>query len=124
MRSSALDWRVLAFTLAVSIGTGVLFGLIPALQASRADLSVDAERERRPVAARGFRQNKTRSVLVVVEVALALVLLVGSALLVRTSLALRTVDPGFDAARRADDADVDERPALSSKARRRRAGGP
>jgi putative ABC transport system permease protein len=90
-----LDWRVLAFTLIVSIGTGVLFGLIPALQSSRADLSVTLK-ESSGRSGTGFRQNKARSILVVIEVALALVLLVGSALLIRTSLALATVDPGFD----------------------------
>ena len=90
-----LDWRVLAFTLAVSIGTGVLFGLIPALQASRADLS-GTLKESSSRAGTGFRQNKARSMLVVTEVALALILLVGSALLVRTAVALRAVNPGFD----------------------------
>jgi putative ABC transport system permease protein len=91
----SLDWRVLAFTLLVSLGTGILFGLIPALHASRADLS-GTLKESGGRAGTGFRQNKTRSILVVAEVALALVLLVGSALLVRTAVALRTVDPGFD----------------------------
>jgi putative ABC transport system permease protein len=90
-----VDWRVLAFTFAVSIGTGILFGLIPALQGSRADLS-STLKESGGRSGTGFRQNKARSVLVVIEVALALILLVGSALLIRTSLALRSVDPGFD----------------------------
>ena len=91
----SLDWRVLIFTLAVSIATGVIFGLIPALHASRTDLS-GTLKESSGRSGTGFRQNKTRSVLVVAEVALALVLLVGSALLVRTAVALRTVEPGFD----------------------------
>jgi predicted permease len=90
------DWRVLAFTLAVAVATGILFGLIPALHASRADLS-STLKESSGRSGTGFRQNKTRSVLVVAEVALALILLVGAALLVRTAVALRTVDPGFDA---------------------------
>jgi putative ABC transport system permease protein len=90
-----IDWRVLAFTFAVSIGTGILFGLIPALQGSRADLS-STLKESGGRSGTGFRQNKARSVLVVIEVALALILLIGSALLIRTSLALRSVDPGFD----------------------------
>ena len=90
-----LDWRVLAFTLAVSVGTGVLFGLIPALQGSRADLSVTLK-ESGARSGTGVRQNKTRSALVVGEVALAVILLVGSALLIRTAIALRLVDPGFD----------------------------
>ncbi|HTB20921.1 MAG TPA: ABC transporter permease [Bryobacteraceae bacterium] len=90
------DWRVLGFTLLISIGTGILFGLIPALQSSRTDLSATLK-ETGSRSGTGFRQNKTRSVLVIAEVALALVLLVGSALLIRTSLALGTVEPGFDA---------------------------
>src|SRR5215211_6105191 len=91
-----VDWRVLAFTIALSIATGILFGLIPALHASRADLSTTLK-EGGGRSGSGFRQNKTRAVLVVLEVAIALVLLIGSALLVRTAVALRTVDPGFDA---------------------------
>ncbi len=90
-----VDWRVLLFTLCVSIGTGILFGLIPALQTSRADLSATLK-ESSGRSGTGFRQNKARSILVVIEVALALILLVGSALLIRTSLALASVDPGFD----------------------------
>jgi putative ABC transport system permease protein len=90
-----LDWRVLVFTLVVSLGTGVLFGLIPALQGSRADLGMTLK-ESGARAGSGVRQNKTRSVLVVAEVALAVILVVGSALLIRTSIALRFVDPGFD----------------------------
>jgi putative ABC transport system permease protein len=91
-----VDWRVLAFTIALSVATGILFGLIPALHASRADLSTTLK-EGGGRSGSGFRQNKTRAVLVVLEVAVALVLLIGSALLVRTAVALRTVDPGFDA---------------------------
>ena len=82
-----LDWRVLAFTLVLSLGTGILFGLIPALQGSRADLSATLK-ESSGRSGTGFRQNKARSVLVVAEVALALVLLIGSALLIRTAVAL------------------------------------
>src|SRR5436190_8083515 len=90
-----VDWRVLVFTIAVSLGTGIVFGLIPALQGSRADLGLTLK-ESGARSGTGVRQNKTRSVLVIVEVALAVVLLVGSALLIRTSVALRSVDPGFD----------------------------
>jgi predicted permease len=91
-----LDWRVLGFAFLVSLGTGVLFGLIPALHSSKADLTA-ALKESSGRSGTGFRQNKVRSILVVTEVALALVLLVGSALLIRTSTALSRVDPGFDA---------------------------
>ena len=90
-----VDWRVVGFTLLVSLGTGILFGLFPALQGSRTDLSVSLK-ESSGRSGTGFRQNKARSLLVVTEVALALVLLVGSALLIRTSVALAGVDPGFD----------------------------
>jgi predicted permease len=90
----SVDWRVVAFTMAVSVATGLVFGLFPALQASRADLNLTLK-ESSSRSGSGFRQNKARSVLVVVEVALALVLLVGSALLIRSFIALRAVNPGF-----------------------------
>jgi predicted permease len=91
-----LDWRVLAFTLAVSVATGVIFGLIPALQSSKTDLTTTLK-ESSGRSGTGLRQNKMRAVLVVTEVALALVLLIGSALLIRTAMSLAHVDPGFDA---------------------------
>jgi putative ABC transport system permease protein len=90
-----LDWRVLLFTLGVSLGTGLLFGLIPALQGSRTDLGLTIK-ESGSRSGTGARHNVTRSILVVTEVALALVLLIGSALLIRTMVALRSVDPGYD----------------------------
>ena len=88
-------WRVLAFTLAVSLLTGIVFGLFPAFTASRTDLN-SALKEGSNRSGTGFRQGKVRSLLVVSEVSLALVLLIGSALLIRTFLALRGVGPGFD----------------------------
>jgi putative ABC transport system permease protein len=91
-----LDWRVLAFTLVLSLGTGLLFGLIPALQSSRADVLGTLKESGGRTGSGGFRHNKTRSLLVVTEVALALTLLIGSALLIRTAMALGHVDPGFD----------------------------
>src|SRR5262249_8451064 len=72
-----------------------IFGLIPALQSSKTDLTTTLK-ETSGRSGSGFRQNKVRSVLVVAEVALALVLLLGSALLIRTAMALGRVDPGFD----------------------------
>jgi len=90
-----LDWRVLAFTLGVSLLTGIVFGLVPALSASRADLNLTLK-ESGQRSGGGLRQNKARSILVVVEMALALVLLVGAALLLRTFMILRRVNPGFD----------------------------
>jgi putative ABC transport system permease protein len=93
--SSVLDWRVLAFTALTSILTGVLFGLLPAWQASRADLTT-ALKEASGRTGTGFRQNKTRALLVMGQMALAIVLLIGAALLIRSSIALQAVRPGFD----------------------------
>ncbi len=90
-----LDWRVLAFTMGIALVTAVLFGLIPALQASRADLAATLK-ESSSRSGSGFRQNKARTLLVISEVALAVVLVIGAALLIRTSLALASVRPGFD----------------------------
>ena len=94
LSAAGLDWRLLMFTLLVSIATGLLFGVVPALQATRGDVS-DGLREgsRGSVASR--RANRTRGVLVVLEVALAVVLLVGALLLVRTFVRLLSVDAGF-----------------------------
>ena len=89
-----MDWRMLVFTLVLSILTGILFGLIPAIHASRIDLNITLK-ESGSRSGSGFRQNKARAILVVTEMALALILLVGSALLIRTYIALRNVQPGF-----------------------------
>jgi predicted permease len=91
-----IDWRVLAFTVLVSLITGLIFGLFPALHASHADLSTTLK-ESGGRSGGSFRQNKARALLVVSEIGLALVLLVGAALLIRTFVALRAVRPGFDA---------------------------
>ncbi|MFP5248760.1 MAG: FtsX-like permease family protein, partial [Acidobacteriota bacterium] len=91
-----IDWRVMAFTLGVSLLTGVLFGLFPAIGASRPDLNTTLK-EGSNRSGTGFRQGKARSLLVISEVSLAVVLLAGAALLIRTYVALRNVDPGFDA---------------------------
>ena len=96
-----VDWRVLAFTAIVSLLTGIAFGLFPALRASRADLTTTLK-ESVGLSGGGVRHifhHRTRSVLVVSEMALALVLLVGAALFIRTFVALREVKPGFDATR-------------------------
>ena len=89
------DWRVVAFTVFVSLVTGVLFGLVPALGASRTDLTA-ALKENTSRFGGGRRQNRIRSVLTVSEVALALVLLMGAALLIRSYVALRLIQPGFE----------------------------
>ncbi len=90
------DWRVFAFTAAAAIVTAILFGLIPAIQASRVDLS-GTLKESGGRGGSSFRHNKARTLLVVSEIALALILVIGAALLIRTSLALAAVKPGFDA---------------------------
>jgi putative ABC transport system permease protein len=91
-----LDWRILVFTLLATTFTGILFGLLPALTASRDDFGA-ALKESGAHSGSGLGQSKARSILVVTEVALSLVLLAGAALLIRTFMALRAVHPGFDA---------------------------
>jgi putative ABC transport system permease protein len=90
-----IDWRVLGFALAVSLLTGIVFGLFPALQGSRVDLN-SVLKDSSGRFGTGMRQNKARSALVVSEVGLAVVLMVGSALLIRTFVELYKVEPGFD----------------------------
>ncbi len=92
-----VDVRVLGFTLALSALTGVLFGLAPALQASRPDL-VPALKDETVSLDRG-RRFSLRSLLVVAQVALSLVLLVGAGLFLRSVGHARAIDPGFDAER-------------------------
>jgi putative ABC transport system permease protein len=90
-----LDWRVLGFTLLVSLLTGVLFGLFPAFSVSRTDLN-STLKDSSNRAGTGIRHGRVRAVLVISEVLLAVVLLIGSALLIRTFVALHAVNPGFD----------------------------
>jgi predicted permease len=91
----ALDWRVAAFTIGVSLLTGLLFGLFPALHTSKPDL-VSTLKEASSRSGTGVRHARIRSGLVVAEMALALVLLVGATLLIRSFVGLRSVDPGLD----------------------------
>ncbi|HEY1262178.1 MAG TPA: ABC transporter permease [Terriglobales bacterium] len=90
-----VDVPVLAFTLGVSVLTGILAGLIPALRASRSNLN-DALKQGLGRTDADSGGNRTRSVLVVCEVALSLVLLIGAGLMVRSLARLRSVDPGLD----------------------------
>jgi putative ABC transport system permease protein len=91
----ALDGRVLGFTAAIAVLTGILFGLAPAIHMAKTDL-MSALREGSRGNALGFRRNRLRSVLVMGEVALALVLLSGAGLLMRSFYQLQSMDPGFD----------------------------
>jgi predicted permease len=89
----ALDGRVLLFTLAISIGTSLLFGMLPALAIFRMDPA--AVLGQRTVA--GSRGSRARQVLIASEVALTVILLAGSGLLIRSLIHLQNLPPGFDA---------------------------
>jgi putative ABC transport system permease protein len=91
-----MDLRVLAFTFAISVISGILFGLTPALQLSRPNLAGVLSDEGRGSAGNRGR-NRARSILVAAQVALSMVLLIGCGLLIRSFVHLRSVDPGFDA---------------------------
>ncbi len=92
---STFNWPVLAFTLAVALATGVLFGLFPALQISKLDVNANLK-EASGRSGTGLRHNRARGVLVAAEMALAVILLAGAALMIRTFVGLRSAQPGFD----------------------------
>ena len=89
----ALDWRVVAFTLAVAALTGLIFGLAPALQAARGDVRSALQAGGR--GASGSALERMRGVLVAAQIAFALVLLIGAGLLIKSFARLQDVDPGF-----------------------------
>ena len=91
----SLDLNILLFTLAISVLTGILFGLVPAITASRPNLAATLN-ENGSRSGTGLRSGKLRSTLVVSEVALALILVIGAALLIRTFQKIESVDPGFE----------------------------
>jgi putative ABC transport system permease protein len=90
-----VDATVLGFTVVLSLASGLLFGLAPALAASSIDLNEALKDGGRT--GRGVREGRTRQAFVVVEIALALMLLVGAGLLIRSFARLLDADPGFDA---------------------------
>ena len=98
LAETSIDARVFLFALGVSALTGVLFGLAPALQASKTDLSVSLKDGGRSGSA-GAARNRMRAALVVAEVALSLVVLVCAGLLVKSLRQLLTTDPGYSPAR-------------------------
>jgi predicted permease len=88
-----IDWRVLSFTLVVSVATGIVFGLAPALRASRLDL-VSGLKDGTPGS--GQVRSRLRSILVTAQVAVCLMLLIGAGLCLRSLVNAQSIDPGFD----------------------------
>ncbi len=95
VKEIAVDARVLGFTFLISILTGIFFGLIPALGVSKFNLN-EVLKEGGRGSTEGAHRNRVRSLLVVSEIALSLMLLIGAGLLIKSFLHLRDTDPGFD----------------------------
>ncbi|HWF47032.1 MAG TPA: ABC transporter permease, partial [Bryobacteraceae bacterium] len=92
---SILDWRMAAFTISISLLTGIIFGTFPALQISNPDVA-GTLKEASGRSATGRKQNRVRKLLVAGEMALAVVLLASAALMIRTLVGLSTVNSGID----------------------------
>jgi putative ABC transport system permease protein len=92
---SLLDWRILLFLFAISLLTGLLFGLLPALRVSHFDMNA-ALKESSGRSGTGLKHSRIRALLVIGEVALAVVLLAGATLMIRTFASLRSVKSGID----------------------------
>ena len=90
-----LDWRILLFLFSISLATGLLFGLFPALRVSRFDVNA-VLKESSGRSGTGFKHSRVRGLLVISEIALAVVLLTGAALMIRTFAGLRSVKSGID----------------------------
>ena len=95
LREVDLDFTVLVTTLVISVGTGIFFGIIPGLASAKPELT-EALKEGGRGSTEGRRRNRVRNVLVVAEVALALVLLTSAALLMKSFVRLQNVSPGFN----------------------------
>ncbi|MCM3902639.1 MAG: ABC transporter permease [Pyrinomonadaceae bacterium] len=95
LREIGVDGRMLAFTFFISLATGILFGLAPAVRASRVDLNGVLKDGRRSSATSGH--HRIRNLFVVVEVTLSLVLLIGAGLLIRSYQHIQNANPGFNA---------------------------
>jgi putative ABC transport system permease protein len=91
-----IDWSVLSFAIGVSVATGLIFGLVPALQATRFDIRETLNEAGRGGGANTLHHQRLRAALVIAEVALALMLLVSAGLLMRSFARMQHVDPGFD----------------------------
>src|SRR5690242_13758615 len=91
-----IDGQVLLFTIGVAVGTGLLFGIVPALQSSKPNLNETLRDSGGRGASAGRTRQRLRSSLVVGEVALSLILLVGAALMIKSFLGLQSMKPGFD----------------------------
>ncbi|MDB4876625.1 MAG: permease [Gemmatimonadetes bacterium] len=92
---AAIDWRVLAFTFALAIACSVIFGLVPALRAAGPSLQ-GTLRESGRTSSSGSQRDRLRGMLIAAEVAMAMTLLTGAGLLIRSAWLVQHVDPGFD----------------------------
>jgi putative ABC transport system permease protein len=95
---ASVDLRVLAITLLVAVGAGLMFGMVPAFQARRVDLQSSLKGEGGHGASAGGERTRLRSILVVAECALAVMLVIGATLLIRSFWRIQNVDPGFTSA--------------------------
>src|SRR5262249_31010158 len=95
VKAVGVDASVLVFTLAVSLLTGLIFGLAPALQSSNPDLNESLKEGGRGMSG-GLRHQRLRSALVIAEISLALVLLIGGGLLIKSFWKLQQIRPGFN----------------------------